>query len=94
MAFATIEPVSKGHTLLVPKKHWEDLFSIDEEDASALGLGAARLSRKLREENGATGLNLLHASGKDAQQSLPHLHFHLVPRYPNDGLDLWLREGL
>jgi histidine triad (HIT) family protein len=37
----------------------------------------------------ATGINLLHATGKDAQQSIFHFHLHVVPRYPQDGLDLW-----
>ncbi|MGB6881751.1 MAG: HIT domain-containing protein, partial [Microgenomates group bacterium] len=45
-------------------------------------------------ENHATGINILNASGKDAQQSVFHLHFHLVPRYLNDGLDMWIKQKL
>jgi histidine triad (HIT) family protein len=60
----------------------------------ALGLKIKELSLKLIRENDATGVNILNASGKDAQQSVMHLHFHIVPRYPNDGLDLWLKQKL
>lgn len=52
------------------------------------------LSQKYQMEFDATGINILHASGKDAQQSVFHFHIHIVPRYPNDGLDLWIKAGI
>jgi histidine triad (HIT) family protein len=86
--------ISKGHTLVIPKKHFENIFDIDKNILEKLIAVSKDLSETLTKENNATGINLLHASGKDAQQSVFHFHFHIVPRYENDGLDLWLREKL
>lgn len=94
LAFSPIEQVSKGHTLLIPKKHQENVFDIDTNSFEKLAGIAQKLSKKLAEIHKATGVNLLHASGKDAQQSVFHFHLHIVPRYENDGLDLWFRNKL
>ncbi len=93
-AFAPIKQVSKGYTLVVPKNHFESIFDIDKNTLEKLIAVSKDLSEQLVKENNATGINLLHASGKDAQQSVFHFHLHIVPRYENDGLDLWLREKL
>ncbi len=88
-----LQPVVEGHTLLIPKTHFEGLLDVDETNLVALSLAAQHVARRLVEKD-ATGVNLLHASGKDAQQSVFHLHFHVVPRRAGDGLDLWIRSGL
>jgi len=88
------EQVSKGHTLLVPKIHSQDIFDIAEQDLIDLAKAAKHLSAQLVEDNQATGLNMVHASGKDAQQSILHFHIHLIPRYPDDGLDMWINQKL
>lgn len=92
--FATIDPVSKGHTLIVPNKHVEQIYDLSDDQAAALLISARKTSEILRNKYGATGINILHASGKDAQQSVWHFHLHLVPRYPKDNLDLWIKQGL
>jgi len=51
------------------------------------------ISQKLKEKFNAEGINILHASGKVAQQSCFHFHFHLIPRYKDDGLDTWPKTG-
>ena len=94
MAIVPLEQVSKGHTLLLPKKHSENVLDVDEDTFTHLSKVMRELAKKLIEENGATGMNLLNANGKDAQQSVPHLHFHLVPRFPNGGLDMWIKQNL
>jgi len=94
MAIASIEPVSKGHTVLIPKKHSVNVLDTDDKIMEHIGLKMKELSLKLIDDNNATGINILNANGEDAQQSVNHLHFHLVPRYPHDGLDLWIRQGL
>ena len=94
LAFKPLHQISKGHTLVVPKKHFESIFDIDKDILEKLIAVSKDLSEQLVKEHNATGINLLHASGKDAQQSVFHFHFHIVPRYKNDGLDLWLREKL
>lgn len=92
IAFLDKNPVSKGHTLIIPKQHVENVFDISEDVLRRITEVAKLLAERSRKELGATGVNLLHASGKDAQQSLFHFHFHLVPRYPNDSLDLWIHS--
>ncbi len=94
LAFSPIEQVSKGHTLLIPKKHQENIFDIDRTTLEKLTGFAQDIAKQLVETHGVTGINLLNASGKDAQQSVFHFHLHIVPRYENDGLDLWLRNNL
>lgn len=94
IAIKPLEEVSNGHTLLIPKKHFENILDCDEETLGLLAREAKRLAKMLIEKSGATGFNLLNANGKDAQQSVFHLHLHIVPRYPQDGLDLWIKQGL
>jgi histidine triad (HIT) family protein len=94
LAFVPKDQVSKGHTLVIPKEHHEDIFNISEEALKDVIIVSQKLSKKNQEELGATGINLLHASGIDAQQSVPHFHIHIVPRYPDDNLDLWIKTGI
>lgn len=94
LAFPTIQPITKGHTLLIPKVHSENIFDIDASSFERMAGVAKKLAKELVDSNGATGINVLHASGKDAQQSVFHFHLHIVPSYPNDGADLWLRNKL
>lgn len=92
--FTPLDPVTKGHVLIVPKKHYQDIFDINTDILLELISIAQKTARDIVKKQEATGINLLHASGKDAQQSISHFHLHLVPRYPKDGLDLWLKNNL
>ena len=94
LALIPKEEISRGHTLLIPKIHFENVFDVDEKIFVHFAKVLKNLSIKLVKENNATGINILNASGKDAQQSVFHLHFHLVPRYPNDRLDMWIKQKL
>ena len=94
LGFAPINEVAMGHSLLIPRAHFRDLFDMDEAVLADLSVAAKSLATQLIFEHGATGVNLLHASGVDAQQSVFHFHLHVVPRYPDDGLNLWIRQGL
>jgi len=89
LAFLDVNPIARGHTLLIPKKHFENIFDIPEDVLEGLILRAKRVSGVLQQGLGASGVNLLHASGQSAQQSVFHFHLHLVPRFENDGLDTW-----
>ena len=94
LVFKPLNPIAKGHVLIVPKEHCENIFEIDPTILAKLTATAQKFARNAVEKLNATGINLLHASGKDAQQSVFHFHFHLVPRYLNDGLDLWIGSGI
>ncbi len=78
-----------GHLLVVPNAHYENIFDIPEKELTRLTQFIKKISRHLQEKLGATGINILHASGKSAQQSVPHFHIHIFPRFDNDGLDAW-----
>lgn len=94
MVIEPIDPISKGHVLVLPKKHLMNMLDTDDETLSHLAIVAKNVGRTLLEQNNAQAMNLLHAAGKEAQQSVFHFHFHVVPRYESDGLDLWFRNKL
>ena len=94
VVISTIEPVSKGHVLVLPKKHYTNVLDIDEGVLGHLAVLSQKIARQQIDHNNADGVNLLHAAGLAAQQSVFHFHIHVVPRYKNDGLDLWFRNSL
>lgn len=94
IAFLSIKPVSKGHTLLIPKKHFVDIFDFETSYLERLMGIAQKIAKSVLKKNKATGINLLQANGKDAEQSVFHSHLHIVPRYKNDGLNLWFKNKL
>ena len=85
IAFMDINPLNEGHTLVIPRVHAATLFDADEADLQATIATARRVARAIREAIRPDGLNLLQANGAAAFQSVPHFHFHLVPRYTGDG---------
>lgn len=95
IAFMDINAVNPGHALVCPKAHSVNMADAPEEILGALAARAKAIGLLQMERLGATGFNLVVANGKDAQQSVFHLHFHIVPRYPSDGIDMWFhgRKG-
>ncbi len=91
-AFLDIHPVSRGHVLIIPVQHYENIFDIPEEVLAKINILAKRVATRQKNNLGASGVNILHASGKEAQQSVFHLHYHVVPRYQDDGLNLWFHQ--
>ncbi len=89
LAIADKYPVTPGHTLVIPKKHFENILDIDELTMMEISKVVHRLAPILKQQYQATGINVLNANGSDAGQSVFHLHFHLVPRHPNDCLYFW-----
>ena len=87
--FLPIKMEVYGHLLIVPNKHYEDIFEISEKELTHIMTIAKRISLALKEGINATGINILHASGKSAQQSVSHFHIHIFPRFENDGIDAW-----
>ncbi|MGK5086485.1 HIT family protein [Bdellovibrionota bacterium FG-2] len=89
ICFLPLKPELFGHTLIVPKKHCIGIADVDKDTLSALMDTTQHLAGAYQQKIGASGFNLLNASGVDAQQSVPHFHFHLFPRFKKDGLDAW-----
>jgi len=70
--------------LIVPKSHYQDVFDIDERILQKIILTAKNISHTMKESLGVSGVNLVNASGQDAEQSVFHFHLHLIPRYKDD----------
>ncbi|MGA7862132.1 MAG: HIT family protein [Thermoplasmata archaeon] len=92
LAFLDIHPIRTGHCLVIPKSHAVDLASITDADWTAVAGLSARVLNILRRRLGTTGENLFVASGPGSEQSVPHLHVHIIPRTTGDDLhwnDWW-----
>jgi len=91
IAFMDINPATRGHALVIPRTHSEDLHAIDAADLSACASAAQRLAGRMRERLGADGVNVINACGAAAWQTVFHFHLHVVPRYVGDPLELpWI----
>jgi histidine triad (HIT) family protein len=88
IAFMDIAPATRGHTLVVPRVHAQDLLSIAETDLQACILVARGIAAKQRERLGADGVNLINSCGTAAWQTVAHFHLHVIPRYVGDPLEL------
>lgn len=86
VAFLNIAQVTKGHTLVVPRKHHRDLAEIPPGEAAHVMSTAVHVARRLTRALRAPGVNLWHASGETAWQSVFHFHLHVVPRYTETDL--------
>ena len=92
-AFLDIACDYYGHTLVIPKKHFENVLDCDDEYLKNVSLAIKTISNHYVKNCGFDGVNLLNASGKAAEQSVYHLHFHIIPRKNNDGLHMWPDGG-
>jgi len=83
-------PATRGHALILPKKHAANLFELPEEDAKNVLLVAKKVAANMKEKLGMDGLNLVQNNGEVAGQTVMHFHMHLIPRYQKDGeMVLW-----
>jgi histidine triad (HIT) family protein len=81
MAFLDISQVTKGHTLVIPKVHKENLFELTPDIAKNLFESVPAIANALKEEYKPLGLNLVNNNGEQAGQTVYHFHMHLIPRY-------------
>ena len=84
MAFADISPISPGHTLVIPKKHSENIWDISEDDLTAVHGAAKIIATALKKTLGVDGVAALQLNGRAVHQEVMHFHLHLVPRREND----------
>lgn len=87
--FLDINPVHPGHILVLPKQHFQDMEEITTEDLTAVISGVKKFGGLLKERMGYEAYNVHQNNGSVAGQTVPHLHFHLIPRLPNDNLNHW-----
>lgn len=88
-AFLDIHPVNPGHVLVAPKKHSESLHDADEETVKLLIRAVQRIARGITSALDTTGFNVVQNNGAIAGQVISHLHFHVIPRRPDDGFQHW-----
>lgn len=81
-----LNPAAKGHSLVLPKEHYANLFEIPEDVLGRATAVAKKIGEKLYKGLHATGLNLVQNNGTSAGQTVFHFHMHLIPRYDNDGV--------
>src|SRR6478736_2229283 len=80
-AFLDLSQVTKGHTLVIPKVHKENVYELTPEIASHVFQAVPKLTRALKQEYQPIGMNVLNNNGEHAGQSVFHFHIHLIPRY-------------
>jgi histidine triad (HIT) family protein len=94
-AFLDISPLSKGHTLVVPKESKAYLHELSDESAAAIGRALPRLCRAVLKATGATAYNVLQNNGSAAHQAVFHVHFHIIPKLSREGLGIgWYPSNL
>ena len=89
LAFLDIHPVSRGHTIVIPKSHATNIFDILPNDWMHVCETARILATTLETSLGSDGINLMMNNRQNAGQVVDHPHVHLIPRYKNDGLKHW-----
>lgn len=80
LAFEDINPISEGHTLIIPKKHATNLWEITEEDLTAVQLAAKKIIKGIKDALNPAGVAALQLNGKGVNQVVMHYHLHLIPR--------------
>ncbi len=88
VAFMDIHPWTRGHALVVPRRHSRNLYEIDDQDLARTASAARRLAQRLRDRLGCDGVNVLNSSEPAAWQTVFHFHLHVIPRYEDDPLEL------
>lgn len=75
------EPATRGHALIIPKNHAADIFELDDDVAAKIFPLAKKIATKMKKVLDCDGINILQNNGKEAGQTVFHLHVHLIPRY-------------
>lgn len=88
VAFMDIQPITRGHMLVVPRAHAVLMAEVEDSVAMRSFRVARQLGSVVRKTLGAVGVNLFVADGEAAFQDVPHFHVHVIPRYPKDGFGL------
>jgi histidine triad (HIT) family protein len=86
LAFLDINPVNHGHILLIPKSHYPTLPDLSDDLAAIAGSLLPRLCRTVQAVVGVTDLNVIANTGRDAGQTVDHVHWHIIPRFRGDAV--------
>jgi len=89
LAFLNIRPINHGHALVIPKEHYRNIFDMPEEVFCSLVGPIKKVARAVKEVTGAQGINVSINNEPAAGQVVFHAHFHIIPRFTEDGLKHW-----
>ncbi len=93
LAFMDIGPIIKGHALIIPKAHYERIIDVPPDLLGRVIAVTQRVARALFDGLGADGVNIHQTNGAVAGQTVPHVHFHAIPRFEGDGHSWNWRAG-
>ena len=94
LAILDISQVTRGHTIVMPKKHCANILEADEETVQQVTMAAKKVAALLAEKTGCVGINLLNNCGEAAGQTVNHLHVHVIPRYGEaDALEIHFKPS-
>ncbi len=88
-----LSPAAAGHALVLPKKHFRNIFDIDEATASRLFVVAAKVARAMKASLNCDGMNIVQNNEEIAGQTVFHFHLHIIPRYKDDGQVIAWKPG-
>lgn len=89
LAFLDIAPVSSGHVLVIPKKHFQNIEEISADELCFIAAAVKSIGLKIKNNLGVAGYNVCVNNDPVAGQLIPHLHFHIIPRNNEDDLKPW-----
>lgn len=93
VAFFDILPISPGHTIIAPKKHVADVEDLTDEELAGMAIAVKKIGKAILAGLGVKGYSVFLDNKSAANQHVPHVHFHLVPREEGDGLERWPSSG-
>lgn len=89
LAFLDINPINPGHTLLIPKAHYSNLYEMPNKVLSEIAPIIKKLAIAAKQGINADGINIIMNNDGTSGQIVPHAHFHIIPRFADDGLRHW-----
>lgn len=87
-AILDLGSAAKGHTLVIPKSHSDNLLSVEPDTAAKALKVISKTANAIKEALGCDGINVVQNNGEAAGQTVMHLHFHIIPRYKNDSVNI------
>lgn len=81
-------PSGKGHTLVMPKKHYDNILEMDEQSVAKMFVIASKMAKVIKKILKCDGINILQNNGEAAGQTVNHVHVHIIPRFENDNVNI------
>jgi histidine triad (HIT) family protein len=93
VAFLDKYPIDKGHVLVVPKNHFERITDMSDEQVGQLFSNVPKIAHAIMKTTGAVAFSVAQNNGREAKQIIPHVHVHIIPRYPDVGA-IWTKRTI